>query len=177
MFVRQDRAVLPVVQILIRLICDTFRYVGLMFRSTQSVKAENLFLRRQLALYVERGVNPRRVDTATRISLALLSRFFHWRNALVVVRPETLIRWHRAGWRLFWRRKSRPGRPPIPQRLQALIRRMANENPSWGEGMDAATTARGPSGSRSDTNTCYTTETVSLPNTLTSRLRGSQSGS
>jgi putative transposase len=129
----QDRAVLPVVQILIRLICDTFRYVGLMFRSTQSVKAENLFLRRQLALYVERGVNPRRVDTATRISLALLSRFFNWRNALVVVRPETLIRWHRAGWRLFWRRKSRPGRPPIPQRLQALIRRMANENPSWGE--------------------------------------------
>ena len=63
----QDRAVLPAVQILIRLICDTFRYVGLMFRSTQSVKAENLFLRRQLALYVERGVNPRRVDTATRI--------------------------------------------------------------------------------------------------------------
>jgi len=49
------------------------------------------------------------------------------------VRPETMIRWHRAGWKLFWRLKSRPGRPPIPQQLQALIRRMANENPSWGE--------------------------------------------
>jgi putative transposase len=125
--------VLAVVQILIQLICDAFRYVELTFRSTQSVKAENLFLRRQLALYVERGVKPRRIDTATRISLAVLSRFFNWRNALVVVRPETLIRWHRAGWRLFWRLKSRPGRPPIHQRLQALIRRMANENPSWGE--------------------------------------------
>ena len=49
------------------------------------------------------------------------------------MRPETMIRWHRAGWKLFWRLKSRPGRPPIPPRIQALIRRMATENPSWGE--------------------------------------------
>jgi len=49
------------------------------------------------------------------------------------VRPETLIRWHRAGWKLFWRLKSQPGRPRIPRELQALIRRMSNENPSWGE--------------------------------------------
>jgi hypothetical protein len=90
-------------------------------------------LRRQLALYVERGVKPRRIDPATRITLALLSRFLDWRNALVVVRPETMIRWHRAGWRLFWRLKSRPRRPPIPKQLQALIRRMGSENPSWGE--------------------------------------------
>jgi hypothetical protein len=58
----------------------------------------------------------------TRIGLTLLSRCFHWRDALVVVRPETLIRWHRAGWKLFWRLKSRPGRPPIPPQLRALIR-------------------------------------------------------
>jgi putative transposase len=51
----------------------------------------------------------------------------------VVVRPETMIRWHRAGWKLFWRLKPRSGRPPIPKALQALIRRMANENPSWGQ--------------------------------------------
>jgi hypothetical protein len=49
------------------------------------------------------------------------------------VRPETLIRWHRAGWSLFWRCKSRPGRPPIPLELRQLIRRMASENPLWGE--------------------------------------------
>jgi len=49
------------------------------------------------------------------------------------VRPETLIRWHRAGWKLFWRLKPRRGRPPIPVELQALIHRIANENPSWGE--------------------------------------------
>jgi len=63
----------------------------------------------------------------------MLSRLFDWRDALVVVRPETLIRWHRAGWRLFWRIKSRPGRPPIPLELRQLIRRMATENPLWGE--------------------------------------------
>ncbi len=90
-------------------------------------------LRRQLALYVERGAKPRRIDPATRVRLALLSRLFRWRDALVVVRPETMIRWHRAGWRLFWRLKSRPGRPCIPRQVQDLIRRMGNENPTWGE--------------------------------------------
>src|SRR5271155_3086832 len=119
--------------ILVQLAADAVRWCGLVLRSRRSVKAENLFLRRQLALYVERGVKPRRIDSITRISLAILSRFFDWRDALVVVRPETLIRWHRAGWKLFWRLKSRPGRPPIPRQLQALIRRMATENPSWGE--------------------------------------------
>jgi len=119
--------------IVVQLIGDTLRWWRLTFRSTQSLKAENLFLRPQLALYVEHGMKPRRIDPVTRISLAILSRFFNWRDALVTVRPETMIRWHRAGWKLFWRLKSRPGRPPIPQQLQALIRRMANENPSWGE--------------------------------------------
>jgi putative transposase len=109
------------------------RWCGLLFRSTQRIQAENLFLRRQLALYIERGVKPRRIDFATRLTLALLSRLFSWRDALVVVQPETMIRWHRAGWKLFWRFKSRAGRPPIPVELQVLIRRMANENPSWGE--------------------------------------------
>ena len=124
---------LTLVGILIQLIGQTLCWFRLAFRSTQSIMAENLFLRRQLALYVERGVKSRRVDPVTRISLALLSRLFDWRDALVVVRPETMMRWHRAGWKLFWRLKSRPGRPPIPKQLQALIRRMARENPSWGE--------------------------------------------
>ena len=124
---------LSIPEILIRLVGETLRWCRLSFRSTRSIRAENLFLRRQLALYVERGIKPRRIDHVARISLAILSRFFNWQEALVVVQPETIIRWHRAGWRLFWRWKFRPGRPPIPKALQALIRRMANENPSWGE--------------------------------------------
>ncbi len=78
-------------------------------------------------------MKPRRIDAATRVSLALLSRLCDWRSCLMVVRPETVVRWHRAGWRLLWRYKSRPGRPPIPLELRRLIRRMAMENPLWGE--------------------------------------------
>jgi len=115
------------------LICDGLRWLWLALRSKSAVEAENLFLRRQLALYVERGVKPRRINSVTRIALTILSRFFQWPDALVVVRPQTLLCWHREGWKLFWRLKSRPGRPSIPAQLQALIRQMARENPSWGE--------------------------------------------
>ena len=119
--------------ILIRLLVEILRWWRLGFRSNRSIRAENLFLRRQLALYIERGVKPRRIDPVTRITLTLLSRLFEWRNALVIARPETLIRWHRAGWKLLWRLKSRAGRPPIPPQIQALIRSIANDNPLWGE--------------------------------------------
>jgi hypothetical protein len=125
--------VIALARIVLRLLADLAGLVVLSLRPRRSVEAENLFLRRELALYQERRVKPRRVDAATRVSLAVLSRLFDWRDALVAVRPETLIRWHRAGWRLFWRVKSRPGRPPIPLELRQLIRRMATENSIWGE--------------------------------------------
>src|ERR1700675_3290705 len=125
--------VIAVAHILFRFLSDLLRLIVLSVRRGRSLEAENLFLRRQLALYKERGIKPRRIDAGTRMSLVFLSRLFDWRDALVVVRPETLIRWHRAGWRLFWRCKSRPGRPPIPLELRQLIRRMATENPLWGE--------------------------------------------
>jgi putative transposase len=125
--------VLSGVSIVVRVAAELVRWVALAFRSRRSLQVEVLFLRRQLALYVERGVKPRRIDAATRVSLVLLSRFFAWRSAVVVVRPQTLIRWHRAGFRLFWKWKSRLGRPPIPVELRELIRRMALENPLWGQ--------------------------------------------
>jgi len=125
--------VIVLVRVVLRLLADRAGLVVLSLRRRRTVEAENLFLRRQLALHQERGIKPRRIDATTRVSLALLSRLFDWRDALVVVRPETLIRWHRAGWRLFWRIKSRPGRPPIPLQLRQLIRRMSTENPIWGE--------------------------------------------
>ena len=94
---------------IVRLAWDLLQWCGLLLRPRESLEAEILFLRRQLALYRERGVKPRRVDAATRATLAFLSRWFEWRSALVIVRPETLIGWHRAGFRLWWRWKSRPG--------------------------------------------------------------------
>jgi hypothetical protein len=96
--------------------------------------AENLFLRKQLALFQERKVKPRRAEDSTRWLMATVSRLFDWRTVLVVVKPDTLVRWHRRGFRFFWRWKFKsPGRPPLPKNLQWLIREMASENPSWGE--------------------------------------------
>jgi putative transposase len=119
--------------ILLTLLGDAARFLWLCLRPPAALAAENLFLRKQLALYRERGIKPRRAPNTTRIALVWLSRWFDWRHALAVVQPATLIRWHRRGFRLLRRWKSRPGRPPIPPNLQALIRRMARENPTWGE--------------------------------------------
>ena len=99
------------------LLVDAVRYVALLFRSSKALRAENLFLRRQLALFMERGVKPRRIDAASRVCLAVLGKIFNWRDALVVVQPATMSGWHRAGWSLFWRLKCRAGRPRIPAEL------------------------------------------------------------
>src|SRR5436309_2596524 len=115
------------------LFADLIGLLTLTLRPRRSVEAENLVLHRQLALFKERGVKPRRVDAGTRLNLAWLSRLCDWRSCLIVVRPDTVALWHRAGWRLFWGYKSRPGRPPISPELRQLIRRMASDNPLWGE--------------------------------------------
>ena len=79
-------------------------------------------------------MKPRRADDATRIALVALSRLVEWRRLLTVVKPDTLIRWHRKGFALFWRWKSRPrGRPKLPTALQRLIAEMAAANRTWGE--------------------------------------------
>ncbi|MCU1338198.1 MAG: hypothetical protein JWO19_3779, partial [Bryobacterales bacterium] len=96
--------------------------------------AENLFLRKQLALFMERRVKPRRASRSTKLILLVLSKFFDWKDSVVIVQPGTFLRWHRQAFRLFWRWKSRKrGRPPLPKNLQELIRKMARENPIWGE--------------------------------------------
>jgi putative transposase len=114
------------------IVCDL---VPILFRAQAAVRAENLFLRRQLALYQERKTRRRHPTPATKFALVMLSRFFPWANALAIVKPDPFVRWHRSGFRLFWRWKSRhAGRPTLPANLRALIVRMAQENPSWGEG-------------------------------------------
>jgi putative transposase len=117
----------------LRILADIVHFVCLGLRSRSSLAAENLFLRKQLGFYQERKVKPRRADNPTRLTLVLLSRWFNWRDALIVVRPRTSIAWHRKGFRLFWRWKSEAGRRPVPLELRHLIRKMARENPSWGE--------------------------------------------
>jgi hypothetical protein len=85
-------------------------------------------------MFQERKVKPRRADDSARWMMAALSRMFPWGNSLLNVKPDTLIRWQRRGFRLFWRWKSKPtGRPRLPKDLRKLIREMAAENPIWGE--------------------------------------------
>jgi transposase InsO family protein len=68
-----------------------------------------------------------------------LANFFDWRNALVIVKPSTFVKWRRSAFRLSWRWKSRKrGRPPIPHNLRELIREMDRDNPTWGEERIAA---------------------------------------
>src|SRR6266702_1313688 len=101
----------------LRIACDLLRLVSAAGRSHAHLAAENLFLRKQLALYVERQVKPRRADDATRIALVALSSLIEWRRLLTIVKPDTLVRWHRKGFQLFWRWKSRRGRPRLPADL------------------------------------------------------------
>jgi len=115
------------------LVVDGLRYLGTNLRPKAAIAAENLFLRKQLALYQERQVKPRHADNMTRLILVWLGRCFNWKAALKIVQPQTFIHWHRQGFKLFWRWKSQAGRPTLPPQLRALIRRMAADNPSWGQ--------------------------------------------
>ena len=113
---------------------DGLTFIRLCLRPTTAVAAENLFLRKQLGLFVERKVKPGRATDSIRFALARLSRCFDWREALIIVKPDTLISWHRKGFRLFWKWKSRPrGRPRVPAQLRKLIVQIARQNPTWGE--------------------------------------------
>jgi len=117
---------------------DLVRVLGSSLRSRTALAAENLFLRKQLALYRERQVKPRRASDPVRLALVLLARRFAWREALTIVQPATLLRWHLEMFRLLWRWRSRPGRPRLPADLQRLIAAMARSNPTWGEERIAA---------------------------------------
>jgi putative transposase len=86
---------------ILRVTTDIASFLSSVFRSHAQLAAENLFLRKQLALYLERQAKPRGADDATRITLVVLSRFVEWRRSLTIVKPDTLIRWHRMGFGCF----------------------------------------------------------------------------
>ncbi len=107
-----------------------------LFSSRKSLLLENLALRQQLAVLKRRNKQPR---------LNVLDRFFWiafrklragWRECLLIVMPPTVVRWHRAGFRLYWKLLSKccaaPGRKRINKETRELIFRMVAENPTWG---------------------------------------------
>ena len=113
------------------------KFVGLLlrclpasFRSRNAQAIVELALRQQLATYAVKWSRPR-ITSVDRTFWVFLSRIWSgWKENLVIVQPDTVVRWHRKGFRLYWRSISTrgPGRPPIPVEVQSLIRRFANEN-------------------------------------------------
>jgi hypothetical protein len=105
------------------------------FISHATLAAENLALRQQLSVLEHTRKRPK-LRPRDRLFWVWLSRLWpHWRTVLRTVQPDTVIKWHQQGFKLYWRWKSKPktaGRPPIDQEIRALIRRMARDNPSWG---------------------------------------------
>jgi putative transposase len=114
--------------LLLTLLGDVAHFLWLCLRPPAALAAENLFLRKQLALYQAHHVKPRRATDAIRVALVWLSQWFDWQPALAVVQPETFRRWRRQGVGLFWYWQPKAGRPPIPAELQRLIRQMVRDN-------------------------------------------------
>ena len=92
------------------------RFFAALWHRRTALAAENLFLRKQLALFREREKKAMPTTPADRFVFSKLARWFDWRSALLIVKPATLIGWHRHAFRLLWRWKSRPvGRPVLRQ--------------------------------------------------------------
>ncbi|HVO70726.1 MAG TPA: helix-turn-helix domain-containing protein [Aggregatilineaceae bacterium] len=103
-------------------------------KSKPELIAENAFLRQQLILF-KRQVKPPKLTSKDRgLLVTLASRVRDWKNALLIVKPDTLLKWHRQGFKLFWRQKSKgeARQPRISEAIIALIKQMAVENRRWG---------------------------------------------
>jgi putative transposase len=113
-------------------ILSTLAVLRVFFRSRADTALELLALRQQVAVLKRKRPRPT-LNSLDRFFWTNLCRFWpRWADVLVIVKPKTVIGWHRAGFRLYWRWRSRarPGRPGITEEVRTLIRRLASENPS-----------------------------------------------
>ena len=120
---------------MIGLLCFVLAVLAAPIKSKMRLEAENAVLRHQLTVLRRRLQGRVRLTNTDRWVLIVLYRWFpSILQVLTIIRPETLIHWHRSGFRCYWRWKSRSlgGRPPIEARLRALIRQMSMNNPLWG---------------------------------------------
>ena len=120
---------------MIALLCFLLTLFASPFKSKSRLEAENAALRHQLIVLRRKTRGRVHLTNGDRLFLIQLYRWFpSVLKAITIVRPETLVRWHRAGFRRYWRWKSRSlgGRPQIDADLRALIRRISAENPLWG---------------------------------------------
>src|ERR1700675_3191111 len=105
-------------------------------RSRAALQVENVALRHQIGVLQRSSRKRPKLTPADRLWWVWLSRIWRdWRSALAIIKPETVLAWHRAGFRLFWTwkvRRGQPGRPLISSEVRDLIRKMCRENPCWG---------------------------------------------
>jgi len=115
-------------------ILSLFAAVGVYFRSRTDTALEVLALRQQLAVLKPRRSRPPLSRLDRLFWTALRKTWAGWRDVLLIVKPETVVAWHRAGFRWYWRWRSRPrgGPPRVTEEIRSLIRRLAQENPDWG---------------------------------------------
>jgi putative transposase len=116
------------------LIFTLFLLIRSLIVSRTALAAENLALRQQLAVF-NRKIHRPHLHRQDRFFWVILSRLWkNWREVLIIVKPETVIRWHRQGFKLYWRWKSKApvGRPKIDKEIRELIGKMSRENPLWG---------------------------------------------
>ena len=120
---------------MITLVLDLFRLLPFLLGGHRQLALENLALRQQLAIY-KRTVNRPRLRRTDRLFWIGLARLWAgWKQPLVIVTPDTVLRWQRRRFREYWTRLSgRParGRPPINAQIKLLVTRMAAANPLWG---------------------------------------------
>jgi putative transposase len=121
---------------IVRLIKVGLQTLRSLFQNRKDLALENLAFRQQLSIYAQKEPKPR-TSASDKLFWVLMSRSWsRWQNHLIIVKPETVIRWHRAGFRLYWRwiskRDRRVGRPPVTAEVRELIDRMVKDNPSWG---------------------------------------------
>jgi hypothetical protein len=117
------------------LLCFVLAVLASPFKSKSRLEAENVALRHQLIVLRRKVRGRARLTNNDRWFFIQLYRWFpSILRVLTIIRPETLVRWHRAGFRCYWRWKSRSlgGRPQIKTDLRVLIRRMSIDNPLWG---------------------------------------------
>jgi hypothetical protein len=110
-------------------------FIADLFKSRRRLEAESLLLRHQLTIALRHAPPRLRLRGSDRALLVWMTRVWpSLLSAVQVVQPETILRWHRAGFKMFWRWKSRhrAGRPRIDRGLRDLIRQMSRENPLWG---------------------------------------------
>jgi transposase InsO family protein len=113
-----------------------FGAMNSLFKTSAQLRLENVALRQQLAVLRRSAPKQLKLKSVDRVFWVCLRRVWRdWRSALMIVKPETVVAWHRKGFRLLWTWKinrGKPGRPRVPQPIRDLIRMMSHNNPRWG---------------------------------------------